>query len=280
MSGTVVLVTGASTGIGRAAARRFKAQGFRVLATARKTEDLVSLQAEGFVAIPLEMADPASVAACAAAALREGPPTVLVNNAGYGEMGPIEETSREAWLRQFETNVFGHMELTRLLLPAMREAGGGRILFTSSVVGRLSVPYLGAYSASKHALEAAADALRVEVRPWNIRVTLIEPGPVTTQFSGRVKGTFEPRNAPGSPYLRAHRRAAKVMELLDRGVKPETVARVIVRQATSAFPRRRRVVGPLPRLGMPFRAITPAWLIDWASAVILGLTRGNLNRKR
>lgn len=274
----VVLVTGASGGIGRATAERFHARGHRVLATARRAEDLEAITARGWVPIRLEMTDDRSVAEAAEAILREGPPTILINNAGYGELGPVEEVTRDVWRRQFETNVFGLFDLTRRLIPAMRDAGGGRIVNVSSVVGRVSIPYMGVYSASKHALEAASDALRVELRPWNIHVTLIEPGPVDTGFAATAESTLS--GDPESPYARSHAVARKRIALFSRGLRPEAVARAIHRQATARVPFARRPVGLQQWVGIPFLRFLSTGLIDAVAGLALGLTRRRLGRRR
>jgi NAD(P)-dependent dehydrogenase (short-subunit alcohol dehydrogenase family) len=160
-----VLVTGGSSGIGRCVARGLQARGYRVFATARRAPDLEVLRNEGFEAIPLELTDSASIREAADRVLErsEGRLYGLFNNAGYGQTGAVEDLSREVLRAQFETNLFGPVELTNHIIPAMRRQGRGRIINNSSVLGLVALPFRGAYSASKFALEAITDSLRLEL---------------------------------------------------------------------------------------------------------------------
>lgn len=190
-----ILITGASSGIGLAAAETLKGRGWRVIATARKPEDIERLRiAEGLEVIPLELADPASVAACADEALRltDGKLTALYNNGAYGQVGAIEDVSSEVLRHQFEVNFFAPHELVRRIVPAMRANGGGRIVQCSSVLGLMAAPYRGAYCASKFALEALTDSLRLELADVpGIKVSLIEPGPIRTKFVATALARFK-----------------------------------------------------------------------------------------
>lgn len=179
-----VLVTGCSSGIGLAAARLLRERGWLVVPTARKPGDLERLRAEDFNPVRLDVADPASVRGAADEALRVfgGQIGGLVNNAGFGQPGAMEDLTREAMRYQFEVNVFGLQELTNRLLPAMRRQGWGRIVNVSSVLGRSSLPFMGIYAASKYAVEAMSDALRVELRGTGVSVSIVEPGPIATDF--------------------------------------------------------------------------------------------------
>ncbi|MDZ4198690.1 MAG: SDR family NAD(P)-dependent oxidoreductase, partial [Kiritimatiellia bacterium] len=180
-----VLITGCSTGIGRAAARRMKAAGWTVFPTARTDADLDALRAENFDPIRLEVADENSVTAAVEETLRRVSNSGLgglVNNAGFGQPGAVEDVSREAMRRQFEVNVFGLQDLTRRLIPTFRRQGFGRIVNISSVVGRIALPFMGAYSATKFAVEALSDALRVELLGSGVSVSIVEPGPIDTEF--------------------------------------------------------------------------------------------------
>ena len=182
-----VLVTGCSSGIGLATAKLLRKKGWRVFPTARKSEDLESLRKAGFEAVELDISSSKSVAAAIAVVLEKtkGCPGAVVNNAGFGMPGAIEDLTRDAMRDQFEVNLFGLQELTNLLIPVFRKQGCGRIVNVSSVVGRLSLPFMGIYSASKFALEAVSDALRVELSADGIGVSLVEPGPISTRFSNR-----------------------------------------------------------------------------------------------
>lgn len=179
-----ILITGASSGIGLASATLLKSRGWRVLATVRRPEDLAKLEALGCEALPLELADPASIASCATAALdrTDGRLFALFNNAAYGQPGAVEDLTVDVLKAQFEVNLFAWHDLTRRILPAMRKTGRGRIVQCSSVLGFISPPYRGAYNASKHALEALSDAMRFELQGSGVTVSIIEPGPIATQF--------------------------------------------------------------------------------------------------
>ncbi|MEM9964784.1 MAG: SDR family NAD(P)-dependent oxidoreductase, partial [Asticcacaulis sp.] len=184
----VVLVTGASGGIGEATARRLLKAGYRVYATARNLKTLTDLQAEGAQILALDVTDPVSAkAAVEDIVAAEGRIDVLINNAGYSQIGAIETLPLERIRAQFETNVFGLVHLTQLVLPVMRAQGGGTVINLSSIVGKLVFPGAGAYAASKHALEAFSDALRFEVSGFGVRVVLIEPGLIRTDFTRAVE---------------------------------------------------------------------------------------------
>ncbi len=180
-----ILITGCSSGIGWTCASGMKARGWRVLATARRDEDLQRLADVGLETIQLELRDPSSVAACAEEALErtDGKLFAIFNNAAYGQPGAVEDLPVEALRDQFEVNLFSWHDLTRRLLPAMHANGRGRIVQCSSVLGLISPPYRGAYNASKFALEALSDAMRHELAGTNIRVSLIEPGPIESRFA-------------------------------------------------------------------------------------------------
>ena len=186
----VAVVTGASTGIGRATARMLKGRGWRVFPTARNRTDLDLLRGEGFQPVELDLADPDSVeqAAKEVLELSQGVLGAVVNNAGYGQPGALEDLSRSALKKQFETNVFGTLDFTNRFIPVFRAQGSGRIVLVSSVVGRLVIPLMGAYCASKFALEAIGDELRMELGSAGISVSLVEPGPIKTNFRRRTVG--------------------------------------------------------------------------------------------
>lgn len=191
LSEQVVLITGASTGIGAALAQilaqRF--MGIRLVLAARSVEKLETVATfcrkagAEVLAIPTDMSKIEQVEALAQASITHfGRVDALVNNAGYGQMGPVELIPASAVQRQFQVNVLGPLALVRALVPLMRETGGGRVINVSSLGGRLAFPFGGLYSASKFALEGLSDALRMELEPFNIKVSVIEPGPVSTDF--------------------------------------------------------------------------------------------------
>lgn len=186
-----VLITGCSSGIGLESARELKRQGFRVLAACRKADDVARMDQEGFTGVLLDLDNAASVdrAADEVIALTGNRLYGLFNNAGYGVYGSLDAISREQLEQQFSSNFFGTHQLTLRLLPAMLPHGEGRIVMTSSVMGLISTPGRGAYAASKYALEAWSDALRMELRHTGIKVSLIEPGPIRTRFTDNVNQT-------------------------------------------------------------------------------------------
>jgi NAD(P)-dependent dehydrogenase (short-subunit alcohol dehydrogenase family) len=179
-----VLITGCSTGIGYTTAVELKKRGHTVIASARKQEDVFRLQQEGFTAIQLDLADSNSIrqAVDSAIKLADGKIDALFNNGAFGQPGAVEDLTRDVLRFQFETNLFGTHELTNLILPLMRQQGHGRIIYNSSILGLVAMRYRGAYNASKFALEGLADTLRLELYGTNIHISLIEPGPILSDF--------------------------------------------------------------------------------------------------
>ncbi|WP_202302000.1 SDR family oxidoreductase [Dryocola clanedunensis] len=196
-----ILITGCSSGIGLACAKALQAEGFRILAACRKPEDVERMNQAAFTGVQLDLDDPESVTRAAAEviALTGNRLYGLFNNGGYGVYGPLPTLSREQLEAQFSTNFFGAHQLTMLLLPAMLPHREGRIVMTSSVMGLIATPGRGAYAASKYALEAWSDTLRMELHHSGIKVSLIEPGPIRTQFSENVNQTIadKPVENPG-----------------------------------------------------------------------------------
>ncbi len=263
------LVTGCSSGVGRAAALALRAAGFVTFATARDPAALSDLREAGCRVLALDVTDEmARVAAVRAIEDEFDAIGVLVNNAGYGQYGPLEEIPLDAVRRQFETNVFGGLRLSQLVLPAMRVAGRGRIINVSSVAGRVSIPGGGAYHASKFAVEALADALRPEVEPFGIDVVNILPGPIATHFEATLLKLI-PDTGAQSPYRAFNiNLVRKMSEFLRPGrfgvMTPEHVARTILKAATARHPHSRYSVGLYARLGPLGRALTPDRLVDFA----------------
>jgi NAD(P)-dependent dehydrogenase (short-subunit alcohol dehydrogenase family) len=188
-----ILITGCSSGIGLICARGMKARGWRVFATARKPEDTARLEAEGLEAIQLDYSDTASVQACASEVARRTNGTLyaLFNNGAYGQPGALEDVSRKVMEEQFAANFFGWHELTNLCIPMMRKNGSGRIVQCSSVLGLVAFKWRGPYNASKYAIEGLSDTLRLELRPFNIRVVTINPGPIESDFVKNARTAFE-----------------------------------------------------------------------------------------
>lgn len=196
-----ILITGCSSGIGLVAAQDLRNRGYRVLAACRKTQDVEYLRQLGFESIELDLDDTLSVEKAAAEVLQLTHNRLygLFNNAGFGVYGPLSSVTREQFEKQFSTNLFGTHQLTQLLLPAMLAQGEGRIIQTSSVMGLVSTPGRGAYAASKYALEAWSDTLRMELHGTGIQVSLIEPGPLSSHFTHNVMQaqSDKPVNNPG-----------------------------------------------------------------------------------
>jgi len=187
-----VLITGCSSGIGRCVAKGLRERGYRVFASARRTEDVDSLARDGLESVHLDLDDPQSIRQAVDEVLTrtDGRLYALFNNGAYGQPGAVEDLSRDTLRRQFETNLFGWHELTCRLIPVMRRQGEGRIIQNSSVLGLVVLPYRGAYNASKFALEGLSDTLRLELHGSGVHVSLIEPGPVTSRFRANAHRAF------------------------------------------------------------------------------------------
>jgi NAD(P)-dependent dehydrogenase (short-subunit alcohol dehydrogenase family) len=204
-----ILITGCSSGIGQCAAHSLRQRGWRVFASARKLIDVERLHAEGFDALQLDLDDSASIHTAVTTLLTRtgGLLDALFNNGAWGLPGAVEDLSRDALRAQFETNLFGWVELTNLLIPVMRKQGHGRIVQCSSVLGFAAFPYRGAYTASKFALEGLSDTLRMELRDTGIHVSLIEPGPIQTHFRANAYLAFTRWiRIEGSPHQAQYRK--------------------------------------------------------------------------
>ena len=258
-------MTGCSTGIGRATAVEAARRGHKVFASARHRESIADLTAKGVETLALDVTEPSSVSEAVRTVLAAtGRIDALVNNAGYGQYGSIEDVSDDEWRSQFEVNVFGALSVLRAVLPAMRKARRGTIVNVSSLAGKVTVPFAGAYCASKHALEAISDALRVELSPWRIRVVVVEPGPISTHFGDRTREATARILGAGGPYSDFYGPAERASEKsFQRGKRrPEVVARVIVGAIESKRPRTRYRVAPLARILVPLKGITTDRFLD------------------
>ena len=259
-----VLVTGCSTGIGRATAERLHEHGWNVYATARSVDSLSELAEKGIKTLPLDVTDEQSMKSAVDAVVKaEGAVGVLVNNAGYSQGGAVEEVPLEQWRRQLETNVLGLVRMCQLVLPGMRDQGWGRIVNISSMGGRLTFPGGGAYHASKHAVEALSDALRFEVAGFGVGVVLIEPGLIKTSFGETAVGSIQEATPDDGPYAKFNTAVARETAgaysgpLARLGAGPEAVAKVIERAISSRRPRARYKVTPSARLSLAMRAVLP-----------------------
>ena len=255
-----VLITGCSSGIGRATAELMAAGGHRVYATARRLESIADLTERGCRTLALDVTDEESMrAAVAAVEKAEGAVGVLVNNAGYSQSGAVETLGMDDVRRQFETNVFGLIRMCQLVLPGMRSRRAGRIINLSSMGGKLTFPGGGAYHATKYAIEAISDALRFEVKGFGIDVVVIEPGLIKTRFSETAKATID--DGDGGPYASFNEAVAAATvdayqgPLSRLGGGPEAVARTIEKAVTAKRPRTRYPVTPSAWLLMGQRAV-------------------------
>lgn len=210
-----VLITGCSSGIGLCVAKNLKLRGYRVFACARKRDDVDKLKRSGLESIHLDLDSSLSIHKAVESVLSASQNQLygLFNNGAYGQPGAIEDLSRDAIRKQFETNVFGTMELTNLVLPIMRHQGCGRIIQNSSILGFMALAYRGAYVASKYALEAISDTLRLELRHTNIHVSLIEPGPILSKFRENGIAHFHKHvDIENSPHQAAYVKVLKRLE--------------------------------------------------------------------
>jgi len=269
MSDRYVLITGCSSGIGLAAAHGLRQHGFSVIASARKEEDVSRLRREGLTAIRLDLCDPASIEAgvTEALSLAGGRLYGLFNNSGYGQPGALEDLPTEAFREQLETNLFGLHHLIRLVLPGMLEAGEGRIVQNSSVLGLVAMPYRGAYIASKFALEGYTDTLRLELAETGVHVSLIEPGPIDTRFRANARAAFLRHIDPKeSRHEKAYQQTLNRLEkegLSGRFTLPaDACITPLVHALSSPRPKARYPVTFPTRLFTVLRRILPTYLLD------------------
>lgn len=272
-----VLITGCSSGIGHATARRLASHGWTVYATARRPESIADLEAAGCRTLALDVTDEASmVAAVKTIEDTHGAVGVLINNAGYSQSGAIETVPLDAVRRQFETNVFGLVRLTQLVLPKMRDQRWGKVVNLGSMGGKLVFPGGGHYHATKHALEAISDALRFEVRGFGIDVILLEPGLITTEFGNAAATSMADTDAlngsgaaaaGGDPYATFNATVGSVTKgayegpLKMFGAGPDRVAKVIEKAIRRRRAPTRITITPSAKLTIPTRRLMPdrAW---------------------
>jgi len=259
-----VLITGCSTGIGRATAKQLAESGWNVYASARKLDAIEDLKDSGCETLALDVTDEKSMTAAVAAVEKDGGSVgALVNNAGYSQSGAVESVPLDTVRRQFETNVFGLMRMCQLVLPGMRKAGAGRIVNISSMGGKLVFPGGGVYHGTKHAVEALSDALRFEVAGFGVDVVVIEPGLIITEFGETAAGSID--ETEDGPYAKFNNDVAEATAgayeggMSKFGGGPETVASKIEKALSSRKPNTRYKVTP-------------------SAGVIMGLRRGMTDR--
>ncbi len=267
---STVLVTGCSTGIGQHCALRLRESGYRVLATVRKPEDVTTLEAMGLESFVLDLASSESIEQGVARALEltGGRLDALFNNGAYGQPGAVEDLSREALRAQFETNLFGWVELTNRVLPIMRRQGYGRIVMNSSILGLVAMKYRGAYNASKFALEGITDTYRQELHGSGVQISLIEPGPITSAFRRNALAAFR-RNIDHEHSAHAATYAG-VLKRLEAGeeegsrftLPPEAVFKSLRHALESPRPKARYYVTVPTYLLAYLRRILPTRLLD------------------
>lgn len=277
MTQRIAAVTGASRGIGRATALELARRGYRVFALARSEPELDELRRDApgpgvVVPIVMDVTNEASRRDATDRIMNETDQygvDVLVNSAGYGQMGPMEEIPADLLRRQLDVNVVALLAFTQPFLPAMRERRHGYVVNLSSVAGFVATPFMGAYNASKFALEGMSDALRLELAPFGVRVIVIEPGPIPTSF-GRV-ASEEAVVGSASPYERYYGRFRATHGLVGRFARsPQAVARLIANAVESARPRPRYTITPPAKLALLARFV-PGRLLDWGYRLAVGL---------
>lgn len=246
MTTKVALVTGASSGIGESTARKLQSLGYIVYGAARRTDRLQKLAADGIRPLGMDVTDEQSMTDGVAKIVADtGRIDVLVNNAGYGSYGAIEDVDIDEGRRQFEVNVFGAMHLTQLALPHMREQKSGTIVNITSMGGKIYTPLGGWYHGTKYALEALSDCLRLEVAPFGIDVVVIEPGGIATEWGGIAADNLEKTSANG-PYKRQAEAVAKSLRSegnANRNSPPSVIADAIGKAVTARRPKTRYAVG-------------------------------------
>lgn len=265
MAQPVALVTGASSGIGEHTVRGLLAAGFVVHGAARRTDRMAGLAAQGAHTLAMDLTDDESMVTGVEKVIAEsGRVDVLVNNAGYGSFGALEDVPLDEARQQFEVNVFGLARLTQLLLPGMRAARRGRIVNVSSIGGTIYEPLGAWYHATKFAVEGLSDSLRVELAPFGVDVVLVQPGPVRTEWNAIARENLRRRSA-GSAYAQHAEAVTAVLARADRpgaGAEPEAVAATIVRAATARRPRTRYPVGRGAATVIRARRLLPDRVVD------------------
>src|SRR3989344_591621 len=274
MESKTVLITGCSSGIGNCLAPGLRGRGSRVFAGARKEADVAALSAAGFESLPLDLDSSGSIRAAVETVLdrTQGRLYALVNNGAYGQPGAVEDLSRETLRAQFETNLFGTQELTNLVIPAMRAQGEGLIIQMSSMLGIVCLAYRGAYNATKFALEALSDTMRLELRNTNIHVSIIEPGPITSRFRANAYAAFQRHiDREHSVYREYYARVEKRLEgskPLPFTLPPEAVLKKVIRALEARRPKARYAVTFPTYLFAVLRRVLPVRALDQILATV------------
>jgi len=265
-----ILITGCSTGIGLCCAHELKKQGYRVFATARKSEDVDKLKSQGFESLILDLARSESINAAVDKILEQTHGTLygLFNNGAYGQPGAVEDLSRAVLTEQFETNIFGTQELTNRIIPIMRRQGYGRIIYNGSVLGIISLPFRGAYNASKYAIEGLADTLRLELYGSGIDVSIIEPGPVTSDFRKNAFKKYQQHINKENSFFKSNYEGMEA-RLKKKGsatpftLPPEAVFKKLLHALESPRPQAHYYVTFPTYLFGTLKRILPTKALDW-----------------
>ena len=258
--GKTVLITGASSGMGKEAAKKLLVDGYRVYVAARRVERMADLEQQGATAIAMDISkDDEIVAAVERITSEEGGVDVLINNAGFGSYGAMEDTTLEDARYQFEVNLFGLARLTQLVLPYMRQKKAGRIINISSMGGKIYTPLGSWYHATKHALEGWSDCLRIEVAPFGIDVVIIEPGAIDTEWSGIMVEQMMERSGDG-PYADQAKRMADAAD--DGGSPVSVIADVIVKAVETDKPKTRYSAGKYAKQLLAMRRLLSDRMFD------------------
>jgi NAD(P)-dependent dehydrogenase (short-subunit alcohol dehydrogenase family) len=272
-----ILITGCSSGIGLSAAQILHQKGYRVFATARNPSDVKALQAQGIESLALDVNDSASIQQAVAEVLDKtgGTLDALFNNAGFAQPGAVEDLTRDMMRHQFETNVFGTMELTNQVIPVMRKQGHGRIIQNTSILGIITMPYRGAYNASKFALEGFSNTLRQELRHTPIRVSIIAPGPIISKFRDNAyrhyQKTILQQDSVHSSFYQKMEKFFFTTPETERKVTlpPEAVVKKLLHAIESNHPKAHYYVGLPAHLFATLRRILPDKTLDWVIEKIL-----------
>ena len=274
-----ILITGCSSGIGICVAEGLLKRGYRVFATARKHEDVEALLNKGMESFQLDLDDSTSIKGAVHEVLNktEGKLFALFNNGGFGQPGAVEDLRRDVLREQFETNVFGYLELTNLILPTMRKQGYGRIIQNSSILGFISLPFRGAYTASKHALEGLSDTLRMELKGTDIFVSIIEPGPIEAKFRqnayAKYKENIDARSSHfHKQYEAMEKRLTKEPAPLPFTLPATAVLEKVLRALESSKPKARYYVTTPTYIFAGLKRLLPGFLLE--KLLITAGTRG------
>ena len=264
-----ILITGCSSGIGLCVAEGLLRRGYRVFATARKQEDVKILLNKGMESFQLDLDDSSSIKRAVHEVLNktEGKLFALFNNGGFGQPGAVEDLRRGVLREQFETNVFGYLELTNIILPTMRKQGYGRIIQNSSILGFISLPFRGAYIASKHALEVLSDTLRMELKGTNIFVSIIEPGPIEAKFRQNAYAKYKENIDAKSSHF--HKQYEAMEERLTKETAPlpftlpaTAVLEKVLRVLESSKPKARYYVTTPTYIFAGLKRLLPGFLLE------------------